>query len=64
MGCISRRTPKGFAHLGFMARHGMMHSPSEEPIHQSLLDKASWENGIRRVSTPSSAIGGYPDLGS
>ena len=58
------RTPKGFVHLEFMARRGMVHYPFGEPIHEPLLDKASPENGIRGVPTPSSAIGGYPDLGS
>ena len=35
-----------------------------EPIHQPLLDKASPENGIRGMPTPSSTIEGYLDLGS
>ena len=35
-----------------------------EPIHQSLLDKASLGSGIRGMPTPSSAIGGYLDMGS
>ena len=38
--------------------------PSGEPIYHPLLDKASRENDIRGVPTPSSAIGGHPDLGS
>ena len=38
--------------------------PPGEPIHQPLLDKASPENGIWGVPTPSWAIRGYPNLGS
>ena len=58
------RTPKGFVHLEFMARHGMVHSPSGGAYSSILLDKASPENGIWGVPTPSLAIGGYPDMGS
>ena len=66
MGRISRmQDPEGgLSILNSWQGMGWCTLPPGESIHQPLLDKASTENSIRGMLTPSSAIRGYLDISS